>query len=62
VNLVCLEILGGTRAEFETDYTDLDRCWIRVTYQDLMPTWYNLFRIQGAWFTEYREPPQVGVP
>jgi hypothetical protein len=59
VNLVCLEILGCIRAEFETENTDLDRCWMRVTYQDLMPTWYNLFRTQGAWFTEYRDPPQV---
>jgi hypothetical protein len=62
VNLVCLEILGGVRAEYETENTELDRCWMRVTYQDLMPTWYNLFRTQGAWFTEYREPPLVATP
>lgn len=62
VNLICLEILGGVRAEFETDNTELDRCWMRVSYQDLMPTWYNLFRTQGMWFTEYREPPQIASP
>ncbi|KAG9692004.1 hypothetical protein KCU95_g7615, partial [Aureobasidium melanogenum] len=62
VNLVCLEISGGVRAEFETDNTELDRCWMRVTYQDLMPTWYINFRTQGSWFVEYREPPQVAEP
>jgi hypothetical protein len=62
VNLVVLEILGGVRAEYETENTELDRCWMRVTYQDLMPTWYNLFRTQGSWFTEYREPPLVARP
>jgi len=35
VNLVCLNVLGGVRAEFETENTELDRCWMRVTYQDL---------------------------
>jgi hypothetical protein len=62
VNLVCLKIWGGVRAEFETENTELDRCWMRITYQDLMPTWFNLFRTPGSWFTEYREPPQVGTP
>lgn len=62
VNLICLNILGGVRAEFETENTELDRCWMRVSYQHLMPTWYNLFRTQGMWFTEYREPPQVALP
>lgn len=61
VNLVCLEMLG-VRAEFETENTELDRCWMRVTYQDLMPTWYDLFRTPGLWFTEYREPPQAATP
>jgi hypothetical protein len=62
VNLVCLEILGGVRAESETEDTELDRCWMRVTYQDLMPTWYIMFRTQGSWFTEYRSPPVVATP
>ncbi|TIA17486.1 hypothetical protein D6C83_08258 [Aureobasidium pullulans] len=62
VNLVCLEMLGGVRAESESGHTELDRCWMRVTYQHLMPTWYNLFRTQGSWSTEYREPPQVVTP
>jgi len=62
VNLVCLNVLGGVRAEFETENTELDRCWMRVTYQDLMPTWYNLVRTQGIWFTDIYEPPQIASP
>jgi len=62
VNLVCLNILGGVRTEFETENTGLDRCWMRVSYQDLMPAWYILFRTQGMWFTEYRQPPQIASP
>lgn len=62
VNLSCLNILGGVRAEFETENTELDRCWMRVSNQHLMPNWYNLFRTQGMWYTEYREPPQVETP
>lgn len=48
VNLVCLEMLGSIRAEFETENTELDRCWMRATYQDLMPTWYINLRTQGS--------------
>ncbi|KAH0170964.1 hypothetical protein KCU67_g2393, partial [Aureobasidium melanogenum] len=62
VNLVCLEMLRGVRAEFETDNTELDRCWMRVTYQDLMPTWYINLGTQGSWFVEYLKPPQVAEP
>ncbi|KAG9604934.1 hypothetical protein KCU77_g3822, partial [Aureobasidium melanogenum] len=62
VNLICLDMLGGVRAEFDTDHTQLDRCWIRVTYQDLMPTWYINFRTQRSWFVEYRRPLQVATP
>lgn len=61
VNLVILKIWGGIRAEFETDNTEVDRCWMRIDYS-FMPVWYDLFRRQGAWFTEYREPPTIGRP
>ncbi|KZZ99738.1 hypothetical protein AAL_02310 [Moelleriella libera RCEF 2490] len=39
-----------------------DAYWMRITYADLMVTWYNLFRPEGAWETEYRQPPQIGRP
>lgn len=62
VNLVFLEMLGGVRAEIKTDNTELDRCWMRVTYQALMPTLDISFRTQGSWFVEYRGPPQIATP
>ncbi|KAG9737538.1 hypothetical protein KCU77_g9558, partial [Aureobasidium melanogenum] len=61
VNLVILKMWGGIRAEFQTDNTEVDRCYMRIDYS-FMPVWYDLFRRQGAWFTEYREPPTIGSP
>lgn len=34
---------------------------MKISYADLMVTWYNLFRPEGAWETEYREN-QIGRP
>lgn len=39
-----------------------DPYWMKITYADLMVTWYDLFRPEGAWETEYRQPPQIGHP
>lgn len=61
VNLVILKMWGGIRAEYQTDNTEVDRCWMRIDYS-FIPVWYDLFRRQGAWFTEYREPPTIGSP
>lgn len=62
VNLICLRILGGMRPEHTEDRDDKDLCWMRINYQYLMVTWYQLFRKQGSWFTEYRVPPEIGQP
>jgi len=62
VNLVCLHVLGGMRPEHTEGRDQQDQCWTRIGYQDLMVTWYNLFRKQGSWFTEYRVPPEIGQP
>lgn len=60
VNLVCWRMSGGIRPEHTEDRDERDHCWMRICYQDLMVTWYNLFRQQGSWHTEYRVPPEVG--
>lgn len=62
VNLVCRRVLGGMRPEHTTGREERDHCWMRITYQDLMTTWYNQFRVQGSWGTEYRVPPEVARP
>jgi len=62
VNLICLRILGGMRAEHTEDRDERDLCWMRINYRYLMVTWYNCFRKQGSWFTEYRVPPEIGQP
>ena len=62
VNLVCLKILGGMRPVHTYGRDKKDHCYMRITYQDLMTTWYNLFRTQGSWYTEYRVPPEVARP
>ncbi|KAG9512608.1 hypothetical protein KCV07_g9344, partial [Aureobasidium melanogenum] len=51
VNLVILKTWGGIRAEYQTDNAEVDRCWMRIDYS-FIPVWYDLFRRQGAWFTE----------
>lgn len=62
VNLVCLHVLGGMRPERTEGRDERDHCWMRISYQDLMVTWYSLFRNQGTWFTAYRVPPEIGRP
>lgn len=62
VNLICLHVLGGMRPEHTEDRDERDHCWMRIIYQYLMVTWYDSFRKQRSWFTEYRVPPEVGRP
>lgn len=62
VNLVCRRILVGMRPEHTYGCDEKDHCWRRITYQDLMATWYNQFRPQGSWGNEYRIPPEVARP
>lgn len=62
VNLVCLRVLGGMRPEHAEGRDERNHCWMRIGYQDLMVTWYSLFRKHGSWLTEYRVPPEVGRP
>jgi hypothetical protein len=62
VNLVCRRILGGMRSEHTSGRGEEDQCWMRITYQDLMVNWYNQFRPQGSWGSEYRIPPEVARP
>ena len=44
------------------DEPQLDPAYMRISYADLLVTWYNLFRSEGAWETEYRQPPEIGRP
>ena len=44
------------------DEPQLDPAYMRISYADLLVTWYNLFRLEGAWETEYRQPPEIGRP
>lgn len=62
VNLVCLHIRGGMRVEHTEGRDERDCCWMRISYLDLMSTWYNFFRAQGSWFAGYRVPPEVSRP
>lgn len=62
VNLVCRKILGGMRPQHISGRDEKDHCWMRITYQDLIATWYNQFRTQGSWGTECRVPPEVARP
>lgn len=62
VNLVCRLVLGGMRPEHTSGRDERDHCWMRITYQDLMATWYCRLRWQGSWRCEYRIPPEVARP
>lgn len=62
VNLVCRKVLGGMRPEHTEGREERDWCWMRITYQNLMVSWYNQFRPQGSWGDEYRVPPGVARP
>jgi hypothetical protein len=55
----------GTEGEADHEGGDeprLDPGHMRISYADLLVTWYNLFRPEGAWETEYRQPPEIGRP
>lgn len=62
VNLICLRVFGGMRPEHTEGRDERDHCWMRITHHGLMVTWYNLFRTQGSWFTEYRVAPEIARP
>jgi hypothetical protein len=47
-------------ADEDGDEPPLDLGYMRISYTDLLVTWYNLFRPINAWATEYRQPPQIG--
>ncbi|KAK4992678.1 hypothetical protein LTR50_001013 [Elasticomyces elasticus] len=44
----------------EDDEPQLDPAYMRISYVDLLVNWYNLFRPESAWATEYRQPPEIG--
>ena len=48
VNLVCRNILGGMRPEYTYARDEKDHCWMRVSYERLMASCYNQFRLQGS--------------
>jgi len=56
VNLVCRKFLGGMRPEHTYGRDEKDLCWMRITYQDLMATWYNQIehKDHGALSTAYQ--------
>jgi len=61
VNIVRAE---GTEVEAdkEGDEPQLDPAYMPISCSGLLVTWYNLFRSEGAWETEYRQPPEIGRP
>jgi hypothetical protein len=48
--------------EVKDDEPRIDPVYMRISYSDLLVTWYNLFQSEDAWRTEYRQPPTIGRP
>jgi hypothetical protein len=61
VNIVRAEGIE-VEADKEGDEPQLDPAYMRISYSDLLVTWYNLFRPENAWETEYRQPPEIRRP